>query len=161
MDAVEDESGFFDYDINGSFVENLFYGEDSFLEIIVSESTSTLSVTGPGQARNAHVQKLNEEVKRREWREKSGMTSSADEDEDNAGPENVLDDIFDRQVTQALTFSPIRYARGSMFGALNDVPSPVESLSAASTLSRQSGGNEEEATGGSDMPMRWKRDSTE
>ena len=95
------------------------------------------------------------------------MTSSADEDEDNAGPEDVLDDMFDRQVKQALTFSPIRYARGSMPGALNDVPSPVESLSAASTpsyrsrASRQSGGNGEEATGGSDMLMRWKRDSTE
>ena len=107
---MEDESGFFDYDINRSFVEDLFYGEDSFLEIIVSESTSALSATGPGQARNAHVQKLNEEVKRRGWREKSVMTSSADEDEDNAGLEDVLDDMYDRQVTQALTFSPIRYA---------------------------------------------------
>ena len=38
------------------------------------------------------------------------MTSSADEDEDNAGLEDVLDDMYDRQVTQALTFSPIRYA---------------------------------------------------
>ena len=129
-DAVEDnELGFFDlpnFDIDGSVVEDPFLGADPFPELDGPESTPA---PGPGQARNPHVQKLNEEVKRREWRAQSGMAGSAEEEEGDAGPEDVLNDMFDRQVKQALKFAPIRCARGGMFGALNDVPSPVESPS--------------------------------
>ena len=141
-DEVEDPSGFPDFEINSSLVEDPFHGQDPFPEITIRESSTP--APGPGQARNAHVQKLNEEVKRREWRAKSGM---ADEEKGKPGPEDVLDDLYDRQVTQALTPPLTRYARGSMFGALNDVPSPVESVS--STPSRQSQGNGEEASGSS------------
>ena len=162
-DAVDDPwefAGIPDFEINSSFVEDPFHGQDPFPEITVPEPTPAPSATGPGQARNAHVQKLNEEMMRREWRGKSGMASSADEEEGHAGPADVIDDMYDRQVTQALTFPPTRYARGSTFGALNDVPGPVESLSAASTpsrrsrASRESRGNGEEATGrSSGMPI--------
>ena len=162
-DAVEDESEFSgipDFEINGSFVEDPFHGEDPFPEITGPEPTPAPSATGPGQARNAHVRKLNEEMMRREWRGKSGMASSADEEEGHAGPADVLDDMYDRQVTRALASPLTRYARGSTFGALNDIPSPVESVSAASTpsrrsrASRQSHGDGEEATGrSSGMPI--------
>ena len=155
-DMVDDSSESFglpDFDIDRSFVEDPFHGEDPFPEIVIPEPTPAPRAAGPGQARNAHVQKLNEEVKRREWREKSGMESSAGEEEGTAGPKDVLDDMYDRQVAQALTWAPTRYARGSMFGALNDVPSPVESVSTGSTPSRQSCGSGEKAVGSSNMPM--------
>ena len=160
---AEDPSQFHgipDFEINSSLVDDPFHGEDPFPDIIVPEPTPAPSATGPGQARNAHIQKLNEEVMKREWREKSGMESSADEEEGTAGPEDVLDDMYDRQVTQPLTSPPTRYARGSMFRKLDDLPSPLESVSASSTPSRQSrgsrqgGGNGEEGTGrSSGMPM--------
>ena len=144
--------------LNGSaseFVPSLSHN-NPFPDSIIPEPTPAPSATGPGQARNPHIQKLNEEVKRREWREKSGMAGSAEEEEGNAGPEDVLDDMYDRQVTQPLTWPPARYARGSMFGAFNDVPSPAQSVSTSSTSSHQSrdshhsGGEGEVGTG---MPM--------
>ena len=156
-DEVNDPSEFLggipDFEISDSFVEDPFHGADPFPDIIIPEPTPAPSATGPGQARNAHVQKLNKEMGRRAWRERSGMAGSAEEEEGQAGPADVLDDMFERQVTQALSSPLTRYARGSMFGALNDVPTPVESLSAASTPSRRSHGSVEGATAGAGMPI--------
>ena len=112
-------------------VEDLFHGEDPFPDIIFPEPTPAPSARRSRQTRNAHVQKLNEEMMKREWREKSGMVGSADEEEGNAGSENLLDDMYDRQVTQPLTSPPTHYARGSMFRKLNDLLSPVRSVSAS------------------------------
>lgn len=40
--------------------------------------------------------------------------------------------MYDRQITQLLNFNPTQYARGSMWGALNDVPSRVDDMSISS-----------------------------
>ena len=50
-------------------------------------------VAGLGQARNAHVQKPDKEVKRQMWRKESGMPQSAKEKRAAAGLVDVLDDI--------------------------------------------------------------------
>ena len=102
--------------------EDPFDGEDPFPEIGVPEPMPAPRATGPGQTRNAHVQKLNQEVKRLDWRRKSGFPDSVEEEEGVAGPDDVLDDMYDRQVAQTLSFAPTPFARGSMWGALNDVP---------------------------------------
>ena len=75
---------------------------------------------GPGQARNAHVQKLNAEVMRQTWRKESGMPLSVDEEEGVAGPDDIIDDMYDRQVTQALR-------------ALKDAPGDVPGSTETST----------------------------
>ena len=105
-------------------------GEDS-----VHDRTAAPKAAGPGQAKNPHIQKLNQEVKRLDWRRKSGMPDSVEDEEGVPGPDDVLDDMFDRQVTQALNPTPIHCARGSMWGALNDIPNLPENTSTRSAPS--------------------------
>ena len=152
IDAVQDTSDLFavpDDELSGSFnedyelpdatstleylqslqpyaaLEDPFQGEDPLPEIVTPEPSPAPRAAGPGQTKNPHIQKLNEEVMRREWRRKSGMEGS-EEEEGIAGPVDVHDGMYDRQVAQALTFSPTCFARGSMYGALNDDPDTVE-----------------------------------
>ena len=68
----------------------------------VPEHTPAPKAAGPGQAKNPHVRKLNQEVKRLGWRRKSGMPDRAEDEEGVAAPDNVLDDMYDRQVAQSL-----------------------------------------------------------
>ena len=111
--------------------------------------TPSPKAAGPEEAKNAHIQELNKEVKRLEWRRKSGMPDLVEDREGVAGPEDVLgkdlsflpsqsscdltnhypDGMYDRQVTQSLSFTPIRCARGSTWGAFNDIPNPLENMS--------------------------------
>ena len=44
--------------------------------------------------------------------------------------------MYDRQVVQFMNFDPIQYARGSMWGALNDVPSRLDDMSDDSEASQ-------------------------
>lgn len=118
-----------------SFVEDPFHGEDPFPEMGVPEPTPAPRAAGPSQTRNPHIQKLNQEVKRLDWRRKSGLPDSAEEEEGVAGPSEVVDDMYHRQVSQSLSPSPNRFPRGSMWGALNDVPHALENLSLPSTPS--------------------------
>ena len=118
-----------------SFVEDPFHGEDPFPEIGVPEPTPAPRAAGPSQTRNPHIQKLNQEVKRLDWRRKSGLPDSAEEEEGVAGPSEVVDDMYHRQVSQSLSPSPNHFPRGSMWGALNDVPHALENLSLPSTPS--------------------------
>lgn len=116
--------------------------------------TPAPKAAGPAEAKNAHIQKLNEEVKRLEWRRKSGMPDLVEDEDGVAVPDVVLgksfslatgslcdltnrcpDDMYDQQVIQFLNFTPIRCARGSVWGSLNDIPDPLENLSIPSTPS--------------------------
>lgn len=178
---TSDYFGISDYDVNGSFnedfelpdttpgldflqnmrivgvegdslIEDPFHGEDPFPEIGVPEPTPAPRAAGPSQTRNPHIQKLNQEVKRLDWRRRSGMPDSAEEEEGVAGPAKVVEEMFDRQVSQSLSPSPNRFPRGSMWGALTDVPHALENLSLPSTPSsstlgsRQSRRSEEQGT---------------
>ena len=49
-----------------------------------------LKAAGPAEAKNAHIQKLNEEVKKLEWRRKSGMPDLVEDEDGVAVPDVVL-----------------------------------------------------------------------
>lgn len=153
VEATSDYFGISSYDVNGSFSEDFELPEttpgldilqnmqivglesDSFVEDPFPEPPPPPRAAGPSQTRNPHIQKLNLEVKKLDWRRKSGLPDSAEEEEGTAGPGEVIDDMYDRQVSQSLSPSPNRFPRGSMWGALNDIPHALESLSLPSTPS--------------------------
>lgn len=55
-----------------------------------SKHAPASKAVGPGKAKNAHIQKLNEDFKRLEWRRKSGMPDLEEDQEGAPGPSNVL-----------------------------------------------------------------------
>ena len=66
----------------------------SSVPLVLPAHAPTPKASGPEDVRNPHIQKLNQEVKRLEWRRKSGMPDSAEEEEGHAGPEDVLGESF-------------------------------------------------------------------
>ena len=56
--------------------------------------TPAPKAAGPAEAKNAHIQKLNEEVKRLDWRRKSGMPDLVEDEEGVTVPDVVLGKIF-------------------------------------------------------------------
>ncbi len=54
------------------------------------EHTPAPKASGSVRAKNAHVQKLNEELKRLEWRRKSGMPDLVEDEEGVAIPDDIL-----------------------------------------------------------------------
>ena len=52
--------------------------------------TPAPKAAGPAEAKNAHIQKLNEEVKKLEWRRKSGMPDLVEDEDGVAVPDVVL-----------------------------------------------------------------------
>ena len=76
--------------------------QHQFPQVGVPEHTPAPKAAGPGQAKNPHVQKLNQEVKRLDWRRKSGMPDRAEDEEGVAAPDDVMDAMYDRQVAQSL-----------------------------------------------------------
>lgn len=57
---------------------------------LARDNTSFSKAAGPGSAKNAHIRKLNKEVKRLDWRRKSGMPHSVEDEEGVAAPDDVL-----------------------------------------------------------------------
>ena len=55
-----------------------------------SMNSPSPKTAGPGQAKNPHTQKLNEEVERREWRRMRGMPISAEDEEGDVLPDDIL-----------------------------------------------------------------------
>lgn len=54
------------------------------------EHSPAPKAAGPDEAKNAHIQKLNKEVKRLEWRRKSGMPDLVEDKEGITGPDHIL-----------------------------------------------------------------------
>ncbi len=86
--------------LNGSvsaFVPSALPGRSIILNL--PEHTPALRVTGPEGVRNPHVQKLNQNFMRLEWRRKSSMPDSVKEEEGVAGPDEVLGEILSSYLT--------------------------------------------------------------
>ena len=104
--------------------ESSLQNQYPFPQIGIPEYTPAPKAAGPGQAKNPHVQKLNQEVKRLDWRRKSGMPDRAQDEEGVAAPENVLDDMYDRQIAQSLNPSLTHPSNDSQPSSPSPSPAP-------------------------------------
>ena len=104
--------------------ESSLQNQYPFPQIGIPEYTPAPKAAGPGQAKNPHVQKLNQEVKRLDWRRKSGMPDRAQDEEGVVAPDNVLDDMYDRQVAQSLNPSLTHPRNDSQPSSPSPSPAP-------------------------------------
>ena len=79
---------------------NLNVGAPEFVPTMRPPRPVSSRAMGPDDAKNAHIKKLNEELKRREWMEKSGKPDLVEDKEGVAVAEDVVGKIISRLPTR-------------------------------------------------------------